>query len=584
MLLLGVVFIICSNVFAVVIAPIVRTATDNVVEKISTYRLLDLPESYILGEVGRLALVFGGLVLVSAVIKGIFMYFMRQTIIVVSRDIEFDLKNEIYEQYQRLNASFYGKNYTGDLMNRISEDVSRVRMYLGPAVMYTINLVVLFIMVITVMISINPRISLLVLAPLPFLSVSIYFVSAVINRRSDKLQAKLSELTTMAQEVFSGIRVIKSFSVSSSFTNMFENESEKYKDRYMDLVKVNALFFPLMLMLVGLSVIITIYAGGREVIMGRFSFGNIAEYIIYVNMLTWPVASLGWVTSIVQRAAASQKRINEFLAEEPSIIKDPEAAEISFKDSIVFDNVSFTYPGAQVPALENVTFEIKKGSTVGIIGQTGSGKSSVIHTLLRVYDVSNGSIKIDGTDIKEVGLHKYLDLYGYVPQDVFLFSDTIYGNIAFGLDSERIKIQDESITREAVEKAARAADILKDIDDFPKGFETMLGERGISLSGGQRQRVAIARALIRDPEIVVLDDSLSAVDTTTEASIKKNLKEIIKNQTCIIVSHRISSIEDADVILVFENARIVEKGKHDELMALKGTYYRLSKKQEQNLQ
>lgn len=581
MLLIGVIFIICSNLFAILIAPIVRTATDNVVEKIATYRLLDLPEHFILGEVGRLALVFGGLVLASAVIKGVFMYFMRQTIIVVSRDIEYDLKNEIYAHYQKLNASFYGRNYTGDLMNRISEDVSRVRMYVGPALMYTINMVVLFVMVIAVMISINPKISLLVLAPLPFLSISIYFVSAVINRRSDRLQAKLSDLTTMAQEVFSGIRVVKSFSVTSSFTRMFDEESERYKDRYMDLAKVNALFFPLMLMLVGVSVIITIYAGGREVIMGRFSFGNIAEYIIYVNMLTWPVASLGWVTSIVQRAAASQKRINEFLAEEPTIVKDSNAPVVEFNDRIVFDHVSFTYPGADVPAIDDVSFEIKKGSTIGIIGQTGSGKSTVIQMLLRVYDVSAGSILIDGHNVKDISLKKYRELFGYVPQDVFLFSDTIYGNIVFGLSREALEGKDAEQLFQSVEKAARTADMLKDITDFPNGFDTILGERGISLSGGQRQRVAIARALVRDPEIVVLDDSLSAVDTSTEASIKKNLHEIIKNQTCIIVSHRISSIEDADHILVFENGKIVEQGKHDELIAHKGIYYRLSRKQEQ---
>lgn len=574
---LGIFFIICSNIFAILIAPIVRTATDNVVEKISTYRLLDLPESYILSEVGRLALFFGALVLASAVIKGVFMYFMRQTIIVMSRNIEYDLKNEVYEHYQKLNASFYGRNYTGDLMNRISEDVSRVRMYLGPAVMYTINLLVLFTMVISVMVSINPRISLYVLAPLPFLSVSIYFVSAVINRRSDRLQAKLSDITSLAQEAFSGIRVIKSFGVEPSFVKNFDVESEAYKNRYMHLVRVNALFFPLMLMLVGLSVIITIYAGGLEVILGGFSFGNIAEYVIYVNMLTWPVASLGWVTSIVQRAAASQKRINEFLSEKPTIFDQDTGEQLEFKNEIRFEDVTFNYPGADLPALEDVNFSIKKGDTIGIIGQTGSGKSSVIQTLLRVYDVTKGKITMDGKDIRELPLSGYRHLFGYVPQDVFLFSDTIAENIAFGLSRDELDEQ----TPKRVEEAARMADVLKDIKDFSKGFETMLGERGISLSGGQKQRVAIARALIREPEIVVLDDSLSAVDTSTEASIKRNLNEIIKNQTCIIVSHRISSIEDADTIIVLEGGHVAEIGNHAGLMEKKGVYFRLSQKQEQ---
>lgn len=495
------------------------------------------------------------------------MFFMRQTIIVMSRHIEFDLKNEIFAHYQKLDASFYGKNYTGDLMNRISEDVSQVRMYLGPAIMYTINLVCMFILVVSVMVSINPTITFYVLLPLPILSLSIYYVSDIMNKRSTVVQGKLSQLTTFVQESFSGILVLKAFAAENHFSKKFGDESEEYKHHYMNLVKVNALFFPLMMMLVGLSVIITIYFGGKQVINGTFSFGNIAEYVIYVNMLTWPVASLGWVTSIIQRASASQTRINAFLQEKPENRSGKKLE--TFDKTIEFKDISFGYD--QKLILENISFKIEKGKTLGIIGTTGSGKSSLAALLMRMYSPKSGSITIDGQSVSDFELSSYRNLFGYVPQDIFLFSESIKENILFGTDNQKSDDQ--------IKQFAQMADVWKDIESFPKQLETILGERGITLSGGQKQRVAITRALIREPEILVFDDSLSAIDTHTEKTIKSNLKKTDKHQTKILISHRVSTVEDAHHIIVLDNGKIVEQGNPQQLIVQKGLFAEMVKNQ-----
>lgn len=573
LLLAGVFFIICSNIFAILVAPIVRTAIDTMAEDIKTYGLLQVDRTFLAAHMAKLALFFGGMVLASALVKGVFMYFMRQTIIVMSRYIEYDLKNEVFGHYQKLGAAFYSANYTGDLMNRISEDVSRVRMYLGPAVMYTINMFFMFVLVISVMVSINPRITLLVLLPLPILSVSIYFISEVINKRSDFLQQKLSGITTFTQEAFSGIRVIKSFAAEKWFRKAFESETEEYRKRYLDLVKVNALFFPMILMLVGLSVIITIYVGGKEVINGSFSFGNIAEYVIYVNMLTWPVASLGWVTSLVQRAEASQKRINEFLETEPDKVEGG-ILDFSFEKEIEFRNVSFRYKEDHEDVLHNVSFTIPKGTSLGIIGTTGSGKSTLSRLLLRTYAPGSGTILLDGMDIQALNLQEYRKLFGYVPQDIFLFSDSIANNISFGLNNR-------TLPEDRLAYFAEIADVHQDISEFPKGYNTILGERGISLSGGQKQRVAIARALARDTDILVLDDCLSAVDTSTEARIKNNLKPVLADKTSVIISHRVSSMENCDLVLVMDKGHIVESGTISELMRNGGFFARMAEMQQQ---
>jgi ATP-binding cassette, subfamily B, multidrug efflux pump len=570
-LLLGVVFVIISNVFAILPAQLVRTSLDLVEENIKLFSLFKGTEgeSDVYQNIAGSVFIYAILMLLMALLRGVFLFLVRQTIIVMSRHIEFDLKNEVFNHYQSLPLSFYRKNNTGDLINRISEDVGRVRMYIGPAIMYGLNLITLFLMVIPYMLSVNPKLTLYALIPLPFLSISIYFVNNIIERRSEQIQRSLSELSTFVQEAFSGIRVIKAFVREKDSVNQFEKASEDYKDKSLKLALVNALFFPLIMAMIGLSVILTVYMGGVEVLNGRVTYGNIAEFIIYVNMLTWPVTSLGWVTSIVQRAEASQKRINEFLKTENEIISGTKSAA-EFKGHIVFDKVGFYYPDSGIKALEDVSFEIKPGESMAIIGTTGSGKSTIANLICRMYDTTEGKILMDGHPIKDFELDELRSKIGYVPQDVFLFSDTISSNIAFGKDG---------LENEKMEQAASNADLLENISRFPKGFDTRLGERGITLSGGQKQRVSIARAIARDPKILLLDDCLSAVDTQTENAILSNLKRIMEGKTTIIISHRVSSAKLADKILVLDDGKLIESGSHVQLMDKNGVYRELYEKQ-----
>lgn len=575
-LILGIIFIISSNIFAIYQPQIIREAFNMVDAKLSGNQLdsdFFLASSFEDISFFKMFLFFGGLVLAAAICKGIFTFFTRQTIIIMSRLIEFDLKNEIFNHYQQLDVTFYKQNNTGDIMNRISEDVNKVRMYLGPSLMYSINLVMLFVLVIWQMFSINVKLSLYVLLPLPVLSIIIYFVSARINKQSEKVQAQLSAITTLSQETYSGIKIIKSFIKEKFFTSKLNIENERYRKFSMNLVKTQAVFIPVMMLLIGLSTILTIYVGGNEYIAGEVNSvgeptltkGNILEFVIYVNMLTWPVTAIGWVTSIIQRAAASQTRINEFLSIQPSIT-NPTTQVKNIKGNITFNNVFFTYPESGIKALNGISFEIKQGETFAVVGRTGSGKSTIINLLLRNYDTTSGTITIDSEDIKTINLDNLRESTGVVPQEVFLFSDTIENNIGFGYKD---KLPDSSI----IENAAKNAAIYDNILGFKKGFKTRIGERGVTLSGGQKQRLSIARAIIKEPKILIFDDCLSAVDTETEEVILNNLKKIMKNKTSIIVSHRISSVKNADQILVLENGQVIERGTHEELLNLRGNYY-----------
>jgi ATP-binding cassette, subfamily B, multidrug efflux pump len=568
---LGILFVIISNFFSVLSPQVIRYSFDLVKENIGYYQLFNgfsLQIEFYKVFSGVL-LYFGITVLMLAVLKGVFMYFMRQTIIVMSRLIEFDMKNEMYAHYQKLSTAFYKRNNTGDLMSRISEDVSRVRMYTGPAIMYSINLLMLFIMVISTMLSVNPELTLYVLIPLPVLSVSIYYVNNIINKKSEIIQEKLSSLTTEAQQVYSGIRVVKSYIKEKLFQQLFEKDATDYKKAALGLVKIESYFNPLMMLLVGLSTILTIYVGGIQVINGEITTGNIAEFVMYVNMLTWPVTALGWVVSIIQRAAASQKRISEFLQQKPEIISPADGIHFELQGNIEFRNVTFTYPDTGITALKNISFTVKAGQKLALIGKTGTGKTTIAELLLRMYDVTDGEILIDGKNIKALNLNDLRRQIGYVPQDIFLFSDTIENNIAFSN-------ADNNISAEA---AAKNASVHHDISDFKHQYGTMVGERGITLSGGQKQRISIARAIIKNPSLIMLDDCLSAVDTNTEKIILTNLREVLKNKTSIIITHRISTMLEFDNILVLENGKIAESGTHHELINNKGIYYELFEKQ-----
>ena len=570
----GAVFVIISNIFQILPAQMVRHAIDLVTDNIRVYEAFDqLGAQKDFFEVFAFGiLVYAALILVMALLRGIFLYFVRQTLIVMSRLIEYDLKNEIFEHYQTLPLSFYRRNNTGDLMNRISEDVGRVRMYLGPSIMYGLQLTTLFAMLIPVMFSISPMLTWYALIPLPILSFSIYYVNNIIERRSEEIQRSQSRLSTFVQEAFSGIRVLKSFTRENESIHNFSTESDEYKNQSLRLTRVQALFFPLITGLIGLSTILAVYAGGVQVISGSLTFGNIAEFIIYVNLLTWPVASLGWTSSLIQRAEASQKRINEFLKTKTDIISE-ENLEHEILGKIEFKNVWFEYPDTGIVALKDITFSIDPGESLAIIGTTGSGKSTIANLIGRLYDTTKGEIYIDGVPIKKFNLTSLRSQMGFVPQDVFLFSDTIYNNIGFG-----IAAPDE----EKVKKAAIDADVYDNIMDFPQGFQTRVGERGITLSGGQKQRVSIARAVVRSPKVLVLDDALSAVDTKTENTILNSMKKIMVGRTSIIISHRVSSAKLANKIIVLHDGEIIEKGSHESLLAEGRAYRDLYEKQIQS--
>jgi len=572
-IILGLLFIIISNFFQIVQGPLVRYSIDLVLNNIRVYRSLDKVsiQKDFFDVFAKGILIYALLMLMVALLRGVFLYYVRQTLIVMSRLIEYDLKNEIFDHYQTLPLSFYRKNNTGDLMNRISEDVGRVRMYVGPSIMYGLTLFTLFIMLIPIMFSISAKLTWYSLIPLPLLSVSIFYVNNIIERRSEKIQKSQSRLSTFVQEAFSGIRVLKSFTREKESVQNFTKESDEYKRQSLKLTRVQALFYPLVMALVGLSTILTVYAGSVEVIRGTLTFGNIAEFIIYVNMLTWPVTLLGWTTSQVQRAEASQKRINEFLKTKTDIVSVKNVSR-EIAGEIEFKNVSFTYPDTGIKALRNVSFKIGIGGSLAIIGATGSGKSTVSSLIGRLYDVTEGEISIDGIPIRDYDLLSLRSQIGTVPQDVFLFSDTIYNNIAFGVTTT-----DES----RVIGAAKNADVYDNIMTFPQGFETRVGERGITLSGGQKQRVSIARAIVRDPKILMLDDALSAVDTKTENAILNSLSRIMKGRTSIIISHRVSSAKLVDKIIVLRDGLIVEEGTHENLLALGGVYSQLYEKQMQ---
>jgi ATP-binding cassette subfamily B multidrug efflux pump len=567
----GVLFVIISNVFGVLTAPLIRVAFNLVAENISVYHLFANfnRQTIIYNLFGNSMLLFAGIVLALAVLRGLFLFLMRQTIILMSRHIEYDLKNEIYNHYQLLSLAFYRRHNTGDLMNRVTEDVSRVRMYLGPGIMYTINTITLFIIAICFMVTVDIKLTIFSIMPMPILVVTIYYVNNIINFRSEKIQQRLSALSSFVQENFSGIRVIKSYVREEMVRESFAEESENYKTHSMELVKVQAMFFPAMLLLVGLSNVIIMYVGGVEVMKGNITAGNIAEFIVYLNMLTFPVMSLGWVTSLIQRAAASQKRINEFLHERPEIIS-PIVTPRVVKGKITFKNVSFYYPDTGIHALKNVSFTAEPGHMIAIIGRTGSGKSTIANLIMRMYDTTGGEILIDDEPVQHLNLENYRSQIGFVPQEVFLFSDTIANNIAFSADTLDMPL---------IEQAAKDAAVYKNIMELEHGFETLIGERGVTLSGGQKQRVSIARAIVKHPQILIFDDCLSAVDTRTEEEILRNLGNIMQGKTSIIIAHRISTIKNADKILVMDDGEIVEQGTHDELMNLKQVYFELYEKQ-----
>jgi len=555
-LIVGILITIVAKVFALQIPPLIRESL-NIVEDYSANRITDL-------TIVKSQLIINILYIIgAALLSGFFTFLMRQTLIVMSRLIEFDLKNEIFHQYESLSLSFYKKNRTGDLMNRISEDVGKVRMYVGPAIMYTMNMLVLFAVAITKMAQIDTKLTLYTLMPLPVLSVSIYFLSSIINKRSNVVQQYLSKLTAFAQETFSGINVVKAYSIEGFTSGSFDGIANTSKDKNISLYKAQALFFPLMILLIGISNILVIYVGGMQYINGEINnIGTIAEFIIYVNMLTWPVAVVGWVTSIVQQAEVSQKRINDFLHVDPSI-KNYSDDAFSVKGDIEFKNVSFTYEDTQINALQHISFKIPQGKTLAILGKTGSGKSTIAALIARIYDADQGEVLVDQVPVKKINLTSLRESIGFVPQDAFLFSDTIKNNI---------KIGSEGASDLEVENAAKSAYIFHNIENFKNKFDTLVGERGVTLSGGQKQRISIARALIADPKILIFDDCLSAVDTETEEIILKNLENATKGKTTIIISHRASSVKNADQIIVLDNGKMIESGTHDALINIDGYY------------
>jgi ATP-binding cassette subfamily B protein len=567
----GIFFVSLSNYFRVLQPQAIREALDLVIHNVSIYRNFEGSKLQRSLEtiLGKQLLIFGLFVLLFAGLMGLFMYFMRQTIIVMSRLIEYDMRKEIFKHYQILDLAFYKRNKTGDLMARITEDVNKVRMYLGPAILYGINLVSLFAFVIYAMVNVSLELTLFCLIPLPILSISIYYVSDLIHKKSEEIQQQLAVLNNTAQEVYAGIRVVKAYTQENSMLGFFTSQSQQYNQQSVSLAKINALFYPLMILLIGISTLITVYAGGTLVVNGSISTGNIAEFVIYVNMLTWPVTSIGWIASIIQQASASQKRINEFMQTKPSILSG-NTEDFKLNGEIVFNNVGLTYSDTGICALKNIQLHIKAGEKIAIIGKTGSGKSSFAELLLRMNDVSEGEILFDGMRVKNLNLGRLREQIGYVPQDVFLFSDSLKQNITFGKPDA---------SDAEIEKAIFDASLTDEIKTFPDGLNTILGERGITLSGGQKQRVSIARALLKNPEILILDDCLSAVDSHTENKILNYFQSSLKDKTAIIISHRIYVNLHFDKILVFQDGEVAHAGTHEELLKISPYYLDLYERQ-----
>ena len=593
-LLAGFILIVFGNIFSVYAPVVVRDGIDFLADALRVKDTLDQPaivkspstfqhiaswfsnapstieltkENYA-DTVIKIGLLLAVLYLVMYLIKGVFLFYQRQALIVMSRHIEFDIKNMVYHKYQELDYSFYKRNRTGDLMNRISEDVNRVRMYVGPAVMYTLNLLVLLIMCTVVMLQIDVELTLYTLSPLPFMMIAIFYVSKTINKKTDLVQQQQSKLSTIVQESISGIRVLRAFGREQSFSETFASESEHYKKKQLQLVKIDALFLPVIVILVGLSTILTVYVGSQKVMAGELSPGVIVQFVFYVNILTWPFAVVGWVTSLVQKAEASQARINEFLHTQPDIADHPDAKPFK-AGTIRFENISYTYPDSGIRALQNINLEIQPGTSLGVIGRTGSGKTTLAQLIPRMIDPTDGRLTIYNTPISQLNTSQLRQNIGYVPQEVFLFSDSIRNNITFGAEAD-----DNSII-----ESARIADVHDNIVSFPQQYETLLGERGINLSGGQKQRISIARAIIKNPQILLFDDCLSAVDTHTEDRIIKKLKNLMKGKTSIIIAHRISTVKEADQIIYLDQGKILERGTHTELLALNGSYASLYRKQ-----
>ncbi len=565
---MGTLFVGLSQYFMVLAPKEISRALDFIISKSKEVSADERSAEY-LDFFGDDILRFAVTVIGLYLLMGFFMYCMRKTIIVVSRLIEYDIRKEIYEHYQSLDFAFYKKNLTGDLMARISQDVTKVRMYLGPGLMYGIRVTFLVVFVIFAMIRVNPQLTMFALLPLPFLSLSIYYVSSIINKRSDIIQKQIANLNSISQEVYSGIRIVKSYVKEKEFSEYFKDESIDYKNKALDLARVNALFFPLMILLMNVSTLLTVYVGGKLYAQDQITMGNLLEFIIYIGYLNWPITSIGWIASIIQQAEASQNRINEVLKVDPEI-KNISKDQKTFEGSIEFKNVSFTYPDTGIQALKNVSFKVNPGEKLAIVGRTASGKSTIADLLLRFYDVTKGEILIDGINIKELNLFNLRSNVGYIPQNVFLFSTSIEDNVRFGKNEAEL---------DAVKQYSEYAAIHKDISELPDGYSTMVGERGVTLSGGQKQRVSIARALIKNPDIILFDDSLSALDANTEHKILNYLNEVLENKTSIIVTHRISPQLKFDKILVLESGEIEDFGSHDELIKKDGYYSQIIEKQ-----
>ena len=586
-LILGIIFVILTNYFRILAPQLTGYVVNTVVQKAENHQGAKIVSAhkqqydFIVQKIitrmetipfGKKILWCGIILLILALISGLFMFLMRQTIIVMSRLIEYNQKNQVFAHYQQLDTNFYKTHSTGDLMSRISEDISRVRMYTGPALMYFINLATTLVFSIFFMVQASPRLTIIALSPLPVLAITIYFVNTVINKKSERIQALLSDLTTNAQESYSGIRVIKSFVQEKAMLGFFNANSEAYKKNALGLARTEAIYFPSIGLLIGISTLITIMAGGMDVInnRGNITVGTIAEFVLYIQMLTFPVSAIGWTASMIQRAAASQKRINEFLQTVPTVQEPAGAALPAFDESVVFSHVNFTYPHTGIRALQDFSLQIKKGEKVAIVGKTGAGKSTVAQLLLRMYDITDGSLLFDGVPVDKVNVSSLRTQISYVPQDVFLFSDTVQNNISFGLENTTIK---------EVMHAANQACIHEEIEAFANGYQTMVGERGVTLSGGQKQRISIARSLIKKPSMIIFDDCLSAVDAKTEKNILARLNEWWKDKTAVIITHRIFSLLEFDKIIVLEEGRIAEQGTHETLLQLNGLYTKMYQRQ-----